>query len=334
MDERDRAREIVDRALSRAPAVLPAMSAGAVEETVAALASERARASLKLDPYWPKWDTPWWRIALLDELGLAARVPAPATQAFLEAVQTAYIHEFPFRVEDVPAGVDPVRGIPCHCALGTLDRVFTACGIDVDRALPWVRPWYGRYALPDGGFNCDEAAYVKPVPRSSVVSTLPPLEALLSRREHTPAELELLDRGAAYLLDRKLCRSLSRAGALIDPAWLEPTFPRFYEYDILRGLSFVVRWARRRGARIPAGAVVEAVGQLDRRLAPDGSLAPTRRAWQGARTLAQDAAGTWTRGHPARTFPLLEEAGAVGRPSAALTREWRTAAEGLAEVLD
>lgn len=333
VNEHDRVSRVVEATLSKSAVSLSRPSSGAVEETVTALSGERARASLSADPYWPKWDTPWWRITLLDELGLAERVPPTTAQALLAAARASYITFFPYRVEEVPAGCDPVRGSLCHCALGTLERVLTACGIAVERELPWVRGWYVKYALADGGFNCDEAAYTRVQPHSSMVSTVPVLEVLLSRPDLTGEESVVLDRGARYLLDRRLCRSLSKGLALIDPAWLEPTFPRFYEYDILRGLSFVVRWARRRGVKLPPPAIAEAVEELAKRTAPDGTLAPHRRAWQGATTLAQDAAGAWTRGHPARSFPLLEEAGAVSKPSAALTREWRATIESLGAVL-
>ena len=38
-------------------------------------------------------------------------------------------------------------------------QVLAASGIDVERALPWIKPWFVRYQMADGGLNCDEAAY-------------------------------------------------------------------------------------------------------------------------------------------------------------------------------
>ena len=322
-----------DRVESALAGVLDAADS-ALRETEAYLSSPETAASLARDPYWPKWNTPWWRITVLAELDLAERVPPAAARALLEAARARYIDHFPFREEDVPSGVDPVRGILCHCALGTLDRVLSACGLDVDRELPWVRGWYRKYALPDGGYNCDEAVYVRSRPTSSMVSTLPPLEALLSRGVLTAEDEAILDGGARYLLDRKLCRSLSKGGALIDPAWLEPTFPRFYNYDVLRGLTFVSRWAERRGRRLPAAAVVEAVEALSSRTSSDGTLPVARRAWQGEGTRAQASDGAWTRGHTERSFPLLEQVSRLGRPSARLTAEWHATARRLATVTD
>jgi hypothetical protein len=54
-----------------------------------------------------------------------------------------------------------------------------------------------------------------------------------------------------YLLERGLFRS-KRTGAVIDEAWLQPSLPRFYQYDVLRGLRLVARWGR---APIPREAL-------------------------------------------------------------------------------
>lgn len=310
---------------------LPPPPEDAVAETVAYLESPAARESLARDCYWPKWDTPWWRIVLLEELGLAHRVPAAAVRALADRARAQYLDHFPLKVEDVPAGVDPVMGIMCHCGLGTLDRVLAATGLDPDVELPYARGWYVRYAMSDGGWNCDEAAYLKESPKASVVSTLPVAEALLRRAELTGDERRALDAAGRYLLQRQLFRSVSKHGAIMDPAWLEPTFPRFYEYDVLRGLTFVVRWMK--GTRSHVGApLVEAVEELARRTAPDGTLAVHRRAWDGAKTM-REVDGVWTRGQKEASFPLLDAVSQVGMPSAALTREWRQTAHDLLGVL-
>lgn len=332
MNEHDRILAVVDATLKHPEPTPPPLDSKAVEETIAFLSSDAARARVNADPYWPKWDSPWWRIAAMEEAGLAAHVPPAAVQMLAEAANAKYLHHFPLRAEEVPPGTDGTRDILCHCAAGTLDRVFRSCGVEIDRVMPWLRSWYLRYALPDGGWNCDEAAYTRPVPRSSFLSTLPMLEALLERPELSGEEGGVLDRGARYLLERRLCRSLSR-DAVADPDWLKVTFPRFYDYDVLRGLTFMVRWARRRGAKLPASALVEVVELLAQAAGPDGTLTPARRGWDGAKTLERDASGAWTRGHPAHHFPLLEDAGRTDRPSAALTRSWRGTLEALRPVL-
>jgi len=150
----------------------------AVAETVAYLASPAAVGSIAADPYWPKWDSPWWRMTLLWELGLARLIPPPVVEAMVNAVDTHYLRLFPVREEELPPGCDPHRQVLCHCAAGTMMQVLYACGVDLDVRLPWMRPWLHQYQLPDGGLNCDEGAYVTSL-KSSTVSTLPPLEAVL-----------------------------------------------------------------------------------------------------------------------------------------------------------
>ncbi|MBI3297569.1 MAG: hypothetical protein HYZ75_05365 [Elusimicrobia bacterium] len=291
---------------------------GALAETVAYLASPEARAAITRDPYWPKWDSPWWRMTLLWELGEAARIPSAIAGALTEAVDRHYLRVFPFSEGELPPGKSLQRDVACHCALGTVWQVLAACGIDVDARLPWVRPWFLRYRLLDGGWNCDEAAYLKPTPRSSVVSTVPVLEALLGLRSRTAEEEAALDAGASYLLERRLFRSLSKGGAVIDPVWLRLTFPRFYEYDVLRGLAFVSAWSRLRGREAPDMA--EATAAIRAHETPEG-LASARRAWEGVKTLRPAADATWERGDAA-PFALLAEVGRPGVAEPALTRSW------------
>lgn len=287
----------------------------AVAASAAYLASPEALKSLARDPYWPKWDSPWWHMTLLWELGLADRIPRETAEAMARAIDAKYLRLFPVRPEELPPRANPYTDIACHCALGTMFQVLTACGLDVDAALPWVRPWFLKYQLPDGGLNCDEAAYLKPVPKSSPLSTLPPLEAVLfcTPRPFTAAEEAFLDRGAGYLVSHRLVRAASGAGRVIDESWLKVTFPRFYDYDLLRGLRFLAAWSKARGSDVPRSAVRESLDILSTGF-PDGVLKVQHAAWSSAKTLSVGPDGAWGSGArlPAAAFPLLLEAGRVG----------------------
>lgn len=179
-------------------------------------------------------------------------------------------------------------------------RVMTDCGVDVDRAWPWARPWMARYQMDDGGWNCDEAAYLREARRSSFVSTVPVLEALVHAvRDRSAEEDAMLDRGAEYLIARRLCRSLSRGGALADPDWLRPIFPRFYEYDVLRGLEFLAAWSRLRRRALPPEAIEDAQAAIRDLHVRDFTAVTKSRTWDGR---------AWQRGVPSSSFPLLEAA--------------------------
>jgi hypothetical protein len=275
----------------------------AISRCAEGLATPAALASIARDPYWPKWNSPWWQMTLLWELGEAARIPRLTADAMSHALEHHYLHFFPLRAEDAP-GVDTARHGLCHCGVGTMVQVLVAAGIDAVARHAWIREWFLRYQLPDGGWNCDETAYLRATPRSSLLSTLPVLEALLLVRDRTPDEDRMLDRGAQYLIARRLCWSLSK-DALADANWLVPTFPRFYFCDVLRGLAFVRRWGALRGVTIAAAPIG----------ASDGGVATGRRAWEVERA----EPGTHRR---ASTFELLERVSVVGERNPWLTRPW------------
>lgn len=291
------------------------------------LESAEALDSIREEPYWPKWDSPWWWMTLLWEMGEARRIPCVAAEAMAYALTTHYLPIFPLREEEIPPGTDVYRHVMCHCALGTMYQILHRCWLPVDKAIPGARSWFLRYQLPDGGLNCDEGAYTRPTPRSSMVSTLPPLEAMLL----TPEDSRFLDQGTEYVLKRCLFRSISRGGTPIDVAWLTPCFPRFYFYDALRGLNFVAQSGWLRHKAVPAASIVDAVEAIDR-MAQAGGLRP-RRAFDGAGTRGHGPEGRWTARVDATTFPLLEIAGDASRPSPWLADEWNRAC-GALQFLD
>ena len=288
-----------------------------VADSVAYLESDAALASLAADVYWPKWHSPWWHMLLLWELGLARQIPARASAAVLAGIDRLR-HTFPITPDEV-AGVDMQRDIACHCALGTMTQVLVACGHDVDRALPWVKPWFRRYQMADGGLSCDETAYrVTAECPSSMVGTVAPFEAMRADRAFA-------ERAAGFLLGRELVdgsptvhNAEERDAA---PAWRMLTFPRFYFYDVLRGLTALARWATATGAAIPAAAAARAVAIMDAK--PAGVLRVERQAFAGKTTVvpSADRSAPSPRA-PVTTFPLLDAVSVIGEPSEALTREW------------
>jgi hypothetical protein len=293
-------------------------------QSVSYLDSDEAVDSLHADPYWPKWDSPWWHMTLLYEMGLADKIPDRALDAFQSVARKHYIDVFPLKEEEIPEGCDTTRNICCFCALGTAMQIFESRGIRSDEVMPWARSWFERYQINDGGYNCAEEVYLRDTPRSSIVSTVPMLEALLklSDRGLSDEESQFLDRGIQYLLERRLFKSLSKQDAVIDPDFLKLTFPRFYEYDVLRGLKLVTDWAIKRNKKLPWPAVEEAFAIVGSKVnAQEATINLERQFYADKRTLAKDENGDWTRGHDASVFPLLEATGALG-PSPFLFRQF------------
>lgn len=322
----------LQRMLAGVPDAAPAPIADELIATsVRYLDSDAAARSLEADVYWPKWDSPWWHMLLLFELGEARRIPPRITRQMVDGLNALPLHIFPIHPEDSPPGTDPYRDSSCHCALGSIHQVLTACGVDVAAALPWIEPWFARYQMADGGASCDGAAYLSGECASSMVATIAPFEAMLAR----PAS-DFALAAAAFLIERRLMNgSPSRHNAEerdAAPAWLLPCFPRFYFYDVLRGLTALVRWAEQHDRSLPLAAVSGVVAHLVAAF-PDGAIVLQRRSYAGMPTMAK-VDDAWVRGQPASMFPLLEAASALGRRCSVLTRQWSAARRGLQNLVE
>lgn len=332
---------VIDRkALAAIPAptiaVTPAIARG-IADSVAYLQSDAALRSIAIDPYWPKWDSPWWHMLLLYELGEARQIPERTAQAMVAALNALPLRIFPIHPGDAPPGTDSYRDFACHCALGCMAPVLAACGVEVARALPWVRSWFVRYQMADGGLSCDEQAYLRrdECP-SSMVGTIAPLEAMLDLAQ-SAAEHAFVRRAGQFLIGRALVHGSAtvhnaseREAAL---SWQKLCFPRFYFYDVLRGLAALVRWAEGNSEPLPHSAVAEAVTLLMAR-SPDGIVHIERNALAGRNTILPTADHSPSPRAPAASFALLDAVSVVGQPCAALTKEWTAARQGLLRLLD
>jgi hypothetical protein len=118
--------------------------------------------------------------------------------------------------------------------------------------------------LSDGGWNCEveNGATV-----SSFGTTINVLEGLLEHERAigvSASVAEARKRGEAYMLERRLFRRKS-TGEVIDPSWLEFSFPHWYFYDVLRGLDYL------RDAELePDERVAEAITVVEGNRDPDG----------------------------------------------------------------
>jgi hypothetical protein len=309
----------------------------AMADSVSYLGSDAAQRSLDVDAYWPKWHSPWWHMVLLWELGEARRIPSRAVAKMVEAMNALPLHIFPVRPEEA-RGFDPTRQATCHCALGSIYQVLVACGVDVDAALPWAKPWFSRYQMADGGLTCDETAYlVEHECPSSMVGTVPPIEAM-SLGPWSPEQEAFLDRAAGFLIERKLMLgspTVHNAKERDTQAlWLAPCFPRFYLYDVLRGLAALVTWAERSGRTIPLAAIEPVASHLVEAF-PDGVVRRKRQGFASCPTSrGRTPEGEWKRGFPTTSFALLEASSGVGGASAALTTQWSAARQGLLRLLE
>jgi hypothetical protein len=142
--------------------------------------------------------------------------------------------------------------------------------------------------LADGGWNC--WTEYGPVNASSFASTINVLEGLLAHERATGSTVgvEARRRGEEYLLERGLFRRKS-TGEVVDPAWLQFSFPPRWRYDVLRALEYF-----RTAGDHPDTRVDEAIELVRSKQQPDG---------------------TWLleNSHPGRVHFALEDGD--GRPS-------------------
>lgn len=119
--------------------------------------------------------------------------------------------------------------------------------------------------LEDGGWNCEvENGSV----RSSFNTTIRVLEGLLEHERSTggsTASIAARRRGEEYLLERHLFRRKT-TGEVVDPAWLEFSYPTRWHYDVLRGLEYF-----RAAGDAPDQRVEEAIELLRSKQQPDGT---------------------------------------------------------------
>lgn len=256
-----------------------------------------------------KWNGEWWHLVTICEMGYANRIPTSVARKALEQLKYGAWPKFVITKEDAPrTRADRAKMDCCHCELGVYYMVLCQCGCDVDRELPWIRDWFLKHQLDDGGLNCTPTAYLNSR-KSSVVSTLPPLEAILlfTDRSYTEAEARFLDEGARYLIEHRLVES-KRESRIINQEWLKPLFPRFFEYDILRGLSYLSEWSRRRNKPLPKGLIEEGLDRMK-------SFVKGSEVFVGRHV--NDRSSDWRGG----TFPLLKSVSKVGKVSPYLTNQ-------------
>jgi hypothetical protein len=117
--------------------------------------------------------------------------------------------------------------------------------------------------LEDGGWNCEvENGSV----RSSFATTINVLEGLLAHERATGGSMDSIAarrRGEEYLLERKLFRRKS-SGEVVNPAWLQFSFPIRWHYDVLRGLEYF-----RSVGDAPDSRTAEAIDVLRSKQQPD-----------------------------------------------------------------
>ena len=147
------------------------------------------------------------------------------------------------------------------CINGRTAAIGAYFGTDVDGI---VNRLIGEQ-LPDGGWNCE-------APNNSVVSsfgsTIDVLDGLLEYERAKGGSRDIAAtrrRGEEYLLERKLMRRKT-TDEIVDPEFLQFSYPFRWHYDVLRALDYF----RATGER-PDPRIAEAIELVRSKRQPDGT---------------------------------------------------------------
>jgi hypothetical protein len=182
------------------------------------------------------------------------------------------------------------------CINGNVVSTGSFFGVDMT---PLVERLLGEQ-LPDGGWNCEveNGATV-----SSFGTTINVLEGLLEFEIATGGSArvgEARRRGEEYMLERRLFRRKS-TGEVIDPSWLQFSFPTWYFYDVLRGLEYL----RDAGVE-PEERIAEATAVVEANRDPDGRW-PLQNVHEGEATSEMDdGEGKPSRWNTVRAMRVLD----------------------------
>lgn len=154
--------------------------------------------------------------------------------------------------------------------------------------------------LPDGGWNCE-------VERGATVSsfgtTINVLEGLLEFEQANGGSGPVRaarQRGEAYMLERRLFRRKSTV-EVIDPSWLQFSFPSWWHYDVLRGLDYL------RAAELePDQRIAEAITVVEGNRDPEGRW-PLQNVYEGEAYFQMDEGeGKPSRWNTLRAMRVLD----------------------------
>ncbi|HSS36527.1 MAG TPA: hypothetical protein VLR93_09640 [Patescibacteria group bacterium] len=176
--------------------------------------------------------------------------------------------------------------------------VSTGAYFGVDMA-PLVDRLLGEQ-LADGGWNCEveNGATV-----SSFGTTINVVEGLLEHERAIGGSARVAEarrRGEAYMLERRMFRRKS-TGEVIDPSWLQFSFPTWWHYDVLRGLDYL------RAAEVaPDDRIAEAVSIVEGNRDADGRW-PLQKVHEGAADFEMDdGEGQPSRWNTLRALRVLD----------------------------
>jgi len=212
-------------------------------------------------PYLPKYKSSYWQIMILALLGMEKS--SPKIQIACENIFKFQHDEGGFsyctvemalekyyklgeKVKELPQNEyasSMIREHQYSCLTGNVGAALIRMGYIDDPRLQKSLEWLIRIQNRDGGWLCPYwRAHVNDT-HGCFYGTICPLEAFseVPEAKRSKAMKETIEKGAEFLLMHRLFKADHHNFAVINQSWLKLGFPRFYGYNVLRGLDVLTK---------------------------------------------------------------------------------------------
>jgi hypothetical protein len=242
-------------------------------------------------PYVPKYKSTYWQLMIFGQLGIDKG--DKRVQRACEFVFNLQLHEGAFSSHTRESALEEyewmrtrttlkeklqlepdawadslVKEHQYSCLTGNLSAAMLRIGYGDDARLQKALNWLVKIQNRDGGWLCPYwKAHVKDT-HGCFYGTICPLEAFSEAREteRSPQMKTAIEKGAEFLLMHRLYKADHHGYKVINRHWLRLSFPWFYGYDILRGLSVVTKLGY-----VDDDRLIDAVKVLIHKRQPDGT---------------------------------------------------------------
>ena len=218
------------------------------------------------NPYHPKYKATYWQIMILGQLGMnKSNEKVQKACEFILGLQLDEGGFSSYTQKRALAEYDLMRSratlkeklapepkawaqslVTEHqysCLTGNLCAAMLRLGYVNDPRVAKALNWLVKIQNRDGGWLCPYwKAHIKDT-HSCFYGTICPLEAFseVPEAERSPEMRQTIDKGAEFLLMHRLYKADHHGFKVINPQWLKLSFPWFYGYNFLRGLSVLTK---------------------------------------------------------------------------------------------
>jgi len=217
-------------------------------------------------PYHPKYKSSYWQIMTLGQLGSSKddkRVEKACEHifqfqheegGFSSYTEARALKEYEWvqkRAESRGKTLPPrEKWVKSHvfesqysCLTGNMSAALVRLGYENDVRVRNALKWLVKIQNRDGGWLCPYwKAHVRDK-HGCFYGTICPLEAFseVSEAKRSQEMKQAIEKGAGFLLMHRLYKADHHGFKPINPSWLKLSFPWFYGYNILRGLSVLTK---------------------------------------------------------------------------------------------